>query len=658
MGNEIYFKGLIEYLNWYLGIPRNSALDISSNVDLDNLNSIFDIDLKYYLPEETIQKLKTKSLTFPLKPTCFLLGISFSPRLVELILRHFGPTNSIINMIERNPYELLDVEGVPFKRIDKIALDVLNVDEDSDFRHIAFVQYHLEQLCQKNGHNFIDLEKFMSSRFEVKVTKSNIKKYLKELIKNQKIFLQGKKLYTSQLYLAEKESASMVADLITNKYSNDLFKDIDIDEFIRGYEKLQSENIENGKWKNLEWGNNKFKLSDKQKEAIHLFLSEKILLITGLPGTGKTSLTKAIVDISKNRGLRVALLAPTGIAAKRLSEATNTESFTLHKKLCFDGSVWKKHAKNLPHLCDEDIIIVDEFSMVDQVLFHKLLMNLPNREFKLVLVGDSAQLPSVSPGNVLKDLVNTGKIAHVHLDQIFRQQDTSDIIINSHIINKGKTNLVGNKKDFIMLESSDEDKSVDIILKIIDKLSDQDFQVLSPTYKGFLGVTNLNNCIQELVNPLLEESFFKTDAYEFKTNDRVMILKNDYQNEVYNGEQGIIKKINPSKKFIQVDVKGKLIEYNFKDAYTSITLDYVRSVHKSQGTEYDYVILPWVKDFTIQLQRNLLYTAVTRARKKVFIVGEREALNQAIKNNNTSRRNSIFSSRILTELSKIKQEIL
>jgi exodeoxyribonuclease V alpha subunit len=651
--DQIYFKGLIEYLNWYLSIPKNTALDISSNVDLDNLNTLFEVDLKYYLPEAIIDKLKTQVSSLPLKPTSYLLGIGFSPKIVEQIIKYYGPSDSLISVVEKNPYDLLSVEAVSFKRLDKIALEVLNIDPDSEFRQKAFILYQLDSMCNKNGHVFIDLDKFINSKFEIDINKSILKKYLIELIQNKKIYLQGKKLYTAQLYKAETESAEVLASLLRDKDHCSFFKDIDPETFIKGYEDLQTENIQNGKWKNLSWNNSQFSLSQNQRLAIKKFILDKFLIITGLPGTGKTSCLKSLVDISKSRGLRICLMAPTGIAAKRLAEATGCEATTIHKKLGFDGVSWNIKENSYMH---DDIIIVDEFSMVDQVLIHKLLTSLPKKEFKIVFVGDSDQLPSVAPGNVLKELISSGRLPHIHLDKIFRQEDTSDIIINSHLINKGISNLVSKKNDFIFIETSDEDKSLEILLKIIDKVKDRDFQVLSPTYKGVLGVTNLNNILQEVLNPKLDEVVFKTDQFEFKIDDRVMVLKNDYQNEVYNGEQGFVRGIKTTKKLIQIEINNKLIEYSFKDAYSVLTLDYCRTVHKSQAQEYDFVILPWVNEFSIQLQRNLLYTAITRAKNKVFMIGNKEALKSAIKNNNTSKRNSILSSRILTNLENLDKQ--
>lgn len=651
MSDQILFKGLIEYLNWYINIPKNTCLDIASEVNLSNMNSIFDIDLKYYIPQSFIDKLKTTSINFSIKPSSFILGLGLSPKITENIIKYYGNSDSVINIIEENPYDLLVVEGLNFKRIDKISMEYFGIKEEDPRRQKSFIIYHLDSMCQKNGHLYIELEKFINSKFEVNIEKNSVKNYLKELIFEKKLILTGKKLYTSVNYNSEQKSAEILADLLSEKIKFSFFKDIDPVKYISSYESLQTQNIEKGTWKNLKWKNDKFELSEKQKEAVKKFFEEKILIITGLPGTGKSTVTKALVDVGKSRNLKITLMAPTGIAAKRLAEVTNFESNTIHKKLGFDGVSWNR--KKEDHIL-EDIIIVDEFSMVDQSLFFKLLTSLPKKEFKLVLVGDSAQLPSVAPGNVLRELINGGKIPHVALDKIFRQEDTSDIVINAHLINSGNPNLISKNKDFIFIEIEDEEKGLEVIVKIIEKIKDKNFQVLSPTYKGILGVNNLNNIFQDLLNPKLDENVFKTELFQFRIDDRIMILKNDYQNEVYNGEQGVIKDIKMGKKTVSIHINGKTIEYSFKDAYTAFTLDYSRTVHKSQASEYEYVVIPWVNEFSIQLQRNLLYTAVTRAKKKVFIVGQKQALKTAVKNNNTSRRNTLLSSRLLTEIEKQK----
>jgi exodeoxyribonuclease V alpha subunit len=645
--DQIYFKGLLAYLNWYIDIPKSTALDITSDTDMENLQSIFDVDLSFYLTKKLIEKLKTSSVTYPLKPTCFLLGIGFSPKHTELILKSYSFAESLINLVQNNPYELLDIEAITFNKVDKIAMEIFYFDEKFPPRIQSLIAYHLNNLCFKNGHLFILLSDFINSKFEIDTPIDEIKKHLKELILNKKIILEGNKLYPLLHYNAEKDSAEILANLISTGKNPSFFEKTDPDKFIEGYEDIQTQNIANGKWKKLEWGGSKFELSEQQKDAIRKFIENKFMIITGLPGTGKTTVVKALVDISKSRNLNVCLMAPTGIAAKKLAGVCDHEAHTIHKILGYDGLSWSKNEKNT---LNYDVIIIDEFSMVDQILMYRFLAALPNKEFKLVFIGDDAQLGSVAPGNVLKECLTNPLINQTRLNKIFRQEEASDIIINSHLINSGKINLVSIKKDFIFVESDDADKSMDLIIQIVDKIKDKSYQILSPTYRGNLGVLNLNHTLQDILNPNYDSIFFKTDKFKFRVDDKVMIIKNDYQNHVYNGEQGILVDIDSKKKNLEIYINGKTIEYSFYDAYSMISMDYARTVHKAQGQEYDFIVLPWVMDFSIQLQRNLLYTAITRAKKKVFIIGEKKALDKSIKNNRISKRNTIFSSRISTIL--------
>jgi len=642
MDEQIYFNGIKEYLIWYLNIPAYTALDIVSCMDdYSNPKEILEINLEDYLVKEVIEKLKIKINTHPIKSYAFLLGLSFPNKIVDLIINHYGSHENLINMIKDNPYNLMFVEGISFLRIDKIALEKLYFDKEDPKRLEAIVLYHLESYCNKNGHLYVNLETFIRSKFKIEINKKNIKLYLKKLILDKKLILEGKKLYTLKNYNFETISAKIIAKKILNKEPSNFFKNVDAEKFIKGYEE-----------KHTLSENKSFNFSKQQKEVIKNFLKERFLVITGLPGTGKTLITKALLNISRSQGLNVCLMAPTGIAAKRISKTCDYKANTIHKELCFDGISWGK-GENNP--IEYDVIIVDEFSMVDQQLFYQLLISLPKKEHILVIIGDDAQLQSVAPGNVLRELILSNKIPHVRLTEIFRQKDTSDIVLNAHLINQGKSNLVSDKKDFIFFQINNENTILDNIIKIVENLEDKEinYQVLSPTYKGTLGVININIVLQEILNESPTNVFFKTNNYNFKIEDKIMITRNDYLNNVYNGEQGIITNIDKISKKITVLINGKKIEYSFKDAYSSLTLDYCRTIHKSQGTEYDVVILPFVRGYSIQLQRNLLYTAITRAKRKVYMLGHNQALYKAIRNNNVSKRNTVFSSRILLSIEDI-----
>jgi len=653
MDSQIIFKGIIEYLHWYIDIPRSIAMDIASYIDLDDLNSLWEVELDAYIPDYKIQHLRNKTKTHPLKASAFLLGITFTPNITDIIVKHYGGDESLIKEIEENPYTLIDIEEISFKKLDKVSLEILRIPEDSPLRYKALVHHHLSKQSFRNGHLYTSLNEFINSKFEVNISRNNLKVYLKELIIEGKITLEGRKLYTAHHYKAEKHSAQIIAKLINNSGRHFFFEGVDVTNYISGYEEIQTENINGGEWKNLKWKDKKFTLSKEQKIAVEKFFNENFYIITGLPGTGKTTVTKALVDISKNRGLKVTLMAPTGIAAKRLAETCDHPASTIHKELGFDGVVWKR---GIDDPLDADVIIIDEFSMVDQVLMFKLLSALPKKEFVLVFIGDAAQLPSVGPGNVLRELILSGRISHVALTKIFRQEDTSDIVLNSHQINKGSTQLFNTKKDFIFMEIEHEEDALKKIITIAEALQDKDYQILSPTYKGILGVSNLNRTLQEAFNPNFDSAKeFKTEICTFREDDKVMVIKNDYKNEVYNGERGTLVNINNRNKKLEIFIDGKTIEYTFRDAYAMLALDYSRTIHKAQGQEYDFIIMPYVNYFSIQLQRNLLYTAITRAKKKVFILGHQKALFRSIQNNNVTKRNTILSSRILTHLKELKE---
>jgi len=654
MDSQIIFKGIIEYLHWYIDIPRITATDIVSYMDLEDLNSLWEVELDAYIPDHKIQTLRNKLKTHPLKPSAFLLGITFTPNITDIIVKSYGGSEELMKEIEENPYVLIDIEEISFKKLNKVATEVLRIPIDSPLRYKALVHYQLSSQSFKNGHLYTYLEKFINSNFEVAISRNNLKTYLKELIIEGKIILEGKKLYTAHHYKAEKFSAQIIAKLINVSNRHLFFEGIDVDEYIAGYEKLQTENINGGEWKNLKWKEKQFELSAEQKNGVRNFFDNNFSIITGLPGTGKTTLTKALVDISVSRNLRVTLMAPTGIAAKRLSETCGFDASTIHKELGFDGVSWKK---GLDDRLTSDVIIVDEFSMVDQVLLYRLLQSLPEKEFVLVFVGDPAQLPSVGPGNVLKELIQSARIPHVALNKIFRQEDTSDIVLNSHQINKGSTQLFNTKRDFIFMEIEEEEDVLKKLVTVVEALQEKNYQILSPTYKGILGVSNLNRTLQETFNPNFDSSReFKTEICTFREDDKVMIIKNDYQNEVYNGERGTLVNINKRNRKLEIYIEGKTIEYSFRDSYAMLALDYARTIHKSQSQEYDYVVMPYVNYFSVQLQRNLLYTAITRAKKKVFILGHQKALFKSILNNNVSKRNTILSSRILTHLKELKED--
>jgi hypothetical protein len=278
--SQIFFKGLVEYLSWYSNIPKTTALDISSEANIESLDTLFDdVDLKFFMPESLISKLKANTKNYPLKPTCFLLGVGFTPKMVEQIIKHFGTSDRICDLVRENPYELINVEGSSFKKIDKIALEVFFFDEKSPLRLKALILNQLSLLSSKNGHLFLDLSKFISSDFEVPFNIDVLKKFLKELALDKKIYIVGNKIYSSLHYNAEVKSAEIISSIVLQKqFTEASFEGVDPDTFIEGYERIQTQNIANGKWKKLKWSGESFKLSEKQKKAIKKFIKEKNMI--------------------------------------------------------------------------------------------------------------------------------------------------------------------------------------------------------------------------------------------------------------------------------------------------------------------------------------------------------------------------------------------
>ena len=388
-----------------------------------------------------------------------------------------------------------------------------------------------------------------------------------------------------------------------------------------------------------------------QKVALEKALSNSLLVLTGGPGTGKTTTIKGLLALLEARGKVVALAAPTGRAAKRMSQATDREAKTIHRLLKFNPSDMA-FEKNFENPLEADAIIVDEVSMVDVVLMNSLLRAIPISS-TLVLVGDVDQLPSVGPGNVLKDIITSGVAEVVGLNEIFRQAQTSSIVMNAHTILAGEFPDLrrDRESDFFLLEEEDPSQVCEVIAALcktrlprtygVDPL--EDIQVLTPMYRGDTGATNLNGVLQNVLNPSGKE--FQRGGSRFRVGDKVMQVRNNYDKDVFNGDMGRIESIDDDAQVLAVRFPDKQVEYESAEL-DEIDLSYAITVHKSQGSEYRIVVLPLTTQHFVMLQRNLLYTAITRARDLVVIVGSRKALSIAIRNNQVSERYSSLPERI------------
>lgn len=567
--------------------------------------------------------------------------------------------SSAIDVINKNPYQLAeDIRGIGFKVADSIA-NKIGIDKNSKDRICQGILYTLNKSLS-NGHTYLpehvliqDSEKLLELSGEI------IKECVMMLVYNQKIHIEKVNnenlIYLMPYYLAENGVCSQIVKL--SQYEFEDLK-IDIDNEINVLEE-----------------NKKIKLAEKQILAVRESVNSGVLIITGGPGTGKTTTINAIIDIFENNGKSVTLAAPTGRAAKRMSETSNKEAKTIHRllEMGFSTDDDLTFFKDEEDPINSDVIIVDEVSMVDIILMYNLLRAI-KLGTRVILVGDSDQLPSVGAGNVLKDMISSNIINVVKLNEIFRQAQESMIIVNAHKINNGEPLYLNTKgKDFFFIRKSTNEEILNEIIGLVnerlpkfykvDKL--KDIQVLSSMRKGELGVTNLNIELQKYLNKKekfkVEESFSKR---LFRVGDKVMQVKNNYTKKwetedqkesgegIYNGDIGYVYHIDKDKKTIYVLFdQTKIVSYLY-DELDEIDHSFCTTIHKSQGSEFPVVVLPITWAPPMLLSRNLLYTAVTRAKKLVVLVGDVKYLEYMIKNNRVNQRYSNLG----YKLNKFKQE--
>ena len=548
-----------------------------------------------------------------------------------------------IDIMEKDIYRLFqDIEGIGFLTADKLAFN-LGIQRDDKRRIISGIDYALIQLCN-NGHCCIPEMALVDKTAKIlQVNNQIIFTILKERIDNGSLNTEvvgGETLiYPPYLYYAEKKVATRLLQL---QQATEPLSEDNLSLFIKVWEK-----------------DNQIQLAQKQKEAIKACLHHGVLVLTGGPGTGKTTVIKGILSILKAQGLKIRLAAPTGRAAKRLSETTGQKALTIHRlleanNLAQDDNLQLGFSKDIDDQLDADVIILDEVSMVDIVLMHHFLNAVPDG-CRIILVGDTDQLPAVGPGSVLKDIIRSQKIPAIRLDEIFRQAQTSMIIQNAHIINAGRLpDLRKQYSDFVFYELNDDTSITQKILDLCTKDLPhegfdvlKDVQVLSPMHRFLCGVENLNLMLQEQLNPKKNQDELKYSSQTFRVGDKVMHIRNNYQKNVFNGDIGFIQDINNEK--LTVDYFDHIVTYE-KNELNELTLAYASSVHKSQGSEYKVVIIPLSTSHYIMLQRNLLYTAITRAKQKVIIVGSKKALMTAIQSNRTQKRYTLLAERLAHKL--------
>ena len=568
--------------------------------------------------------------------------------------------DSLYTVLQENPYRLAeDISGVGFKIADEIAARI-GIHADSDYRIRSGMLYTLLQ-ASGEGHTYLPKEQLFARCAKLLgVDESYMEKHLMDMLLDRKLVMQEKKgekiIYPSQYYYLELNTARMLCELNICCPEDENI----VEKRIAAIEK------ETGTV-----------LDEMQKKAVTEAAGHGLFILTGGPGTGKTTTNNAIIRFFEGEGAELRLAAPTGRAAKRMTEATGYEAQTIHRLLELNGmpeddrSAGAVHfERNAQNPLDADVIIIDEMSMVDIHLMHSLLLAI-TAGTRLILVGDENQLPSVGPGNVLRDIIHSGCFPVIELTKIFRQASESDIVVNAHKINRGEPVEIHNKsRDFFFLKRYDADMIIRVVIALIqDKLPRYvnarpfEIQVLTPMRKGLLGVERLNQMLQRYLNPQDGSKKEKTLGDRlFRQGDKVMQIKNDYQMEwevrgrygipvekgigVFNGDTGILREINEFAETAEVEFEdGRFATYSFKQL-EELELAYAITIHKSQGSEYPAVILPVLSGPQMLLNRNLLYTAVTRARKCVTVVGSEETFAEMIRNEKQQKRYSALDERI------------
>lgn len=555
----------------------------------------------------------------------YLQGLNISFNLSNKIYKAYG--DNTISIVKTNPYKLSeDISGIGFVMADNIAMN-MQMKNDSKFRISAAISYILKNDAEMSGSCALKKEDLLNKTFDlIKVDKNKINEQINEDLLKSKIQIikigEDKFVYDRDIYKAEKSCAINLSRLQNEKYIFDVKINEDFDAF-----------------------------SKEQEIAIKEAFNNMLLVITGGPGTGKTTIIKAICNILNEHNLKFNLAAPTGRAAKRMQESTENVAFTIHRLIGI------KPESPIPEFNEEntldcDYVILDEASMIDIKLMDKLLKALSSKT-ALILVGDHNQLPSVGAGNVLKDILDTD-IKSVRLKKIFRQAQESNIVVNAHRINDGLYPILNQKnKDFFFINSNSKNFQNDLLDLVKNRLPNyykldpiNDIQILAPSKKSLWGIVNINDLCQKELNK--NPNSIKINNRIFKLEDKVMQVRNNYELEslnpdnfddgVYNGDIGRIIDIDKNMESLKVEFyDGNIVSYKKEDV-KDLDLSYAITIHKSQGSEFDCVLIPMMPASFMLLNRNLLYTAITRAKKLVILLGEKKILKQMVKNNNESKR--------------------
>ena len=624
----------------------------------------------------------------------FIARAGIPQKITGMIWATFG--DDAEEVLTTNPWALVRIRGVKFSQADEVAKNLgLPLDHPNRIRGAVL---HASKASRGMGHLYLgsgdiieEVQALIGSDVDRRKIAENLKALHKEgLIRIDRKTRQGlTAIYQPWLYTVEEESARLLQERVMNAA-------IDDPDHVKWYGHQlgttgkKSEAVYAANPKDIHalaqaaladlTSTGKIQLSPDQLQGALNALVEPVSILTGLPGTGKTTTLRMVVRALQNSEVPFLLIAPTGIASKRMQEMTGAPAQTIHRafgakgfkddseerKATYHGIVGESSADmtsksdgSIETWGGEDdkhpaeVVICDESSMVDQHLLYRIL-TCTKPTARLVFVGDSAQLPSVGPGNVLREMIKSNLFPTVNLTTIFRQHDLSDIVVAAHDIFRGTVPQVGSTSDsdFLLLPKHAEDKILSILIKVATKFyhDRREFQVISPRHKGTLGVTNLNARLREVINPKqpgLAEMRIGGDV--LREGDRVMVVRNDYELGVFNGDVGKVVKIKRVDRTIEIKVHGMpplFVEVPFRKASQMLRLAYCQTVHKCQGQEYDNIVFPMIRQFGHQLQRNLLYTAITRAKKKVILVGHRDALVKAVENSKVDARNTLFFDRL------------
>ena len=639
---------IVRYLSSSLfkGIGEKQATAIVETLGKDALNKIKEdkhvLDQVRGMNEkkrETIAEVLS-SQDFDQEVLSFFMGHGISTKHLALIQAVYQ--EHTLDILQNNPYQLIDdIDGIGFKTADDLALKI-GVDPLDENRIKAAILYALKEACFQDGSTFHEHDIIFKRfhRYIPAISYEQFDDYLDQLLEEKKIIQDVEKYYPYDLY----ESEVTICQTFKRFIDAPLYQ----------YEDEEVEQLLNDLQQQLS-----IEYDDLQKEAIHLFLKQSAMILTGGPGTGKTTIVEAIMKLytKLNPDQSIALVAPTGRAAKRLSEVTGLEACTIHRLLKWDLHT-NTFAINAQNPLDVDLLVIDEFSMVDTLLFSNLL-SASRKVSKILLIGDDQQLPSVAPGHVLKDLLDCEMVPTVRLNRIYRQSQESGIVQLAHSIRNDQydENLFFEYKDihFQTCASYDVVKYVQVLVSKAMKegYDANDIQVLAPMYNGVAGIDALNDCLQDLLNPHDEfKNELRVGKRIYREGDKILQLKNRIEDNVFNGDIGTLVEICYKDNFeyltdtLIVDFDGTYVEYTANDFYT-ITHAYCMSIHKSQGNEFKIVIMPVLKDYYIMLRKNLIYTGLTRAKQSLFVIGNHQSFQYGIANNHDEKRRTTLKEKML-----------